>query len=41
MELGRRRVVAGQEDTIIEVALSLAEADTRTASEPVDRQQSP
>jgi 4-hydroxy 2-oxovalerate aldolase len=26
MELGRRRVVAGQEDTIVEVALSLSEA---------------
>lgn len=27
MELGRRRVVAGQEDTIIEVAMTLAADD--------------
>jgi 4-hydroxy 2-oxovalerate aldolase len=31
MELGRRRVVAGQEDTIVEVALALADEDASAA----------
>jgi 4-hydroxy 2-oxovalerate aldolase len=34
MELGRRRVVAGQEDTIVEVALALAE--DRQSSQPIE-----